>query len=78
VAHTLTAHFGQRDFNAALLADYATMLEALVLAAQALIVLDRAKNLGTEQTVTLWLERTVVDGLGLFDFAIRPGPNFFR
>ena len=78
VTHALTAHFGQRDFNAALLADYTAMLEALVLAAQALIVLDRAKNLGAEQAITLWLERTVVNSLRLFDFTIRPGTNFFR
>jgi len=41
------------------------MLEALVLAAQALVVLDRAKDLGAEQAVTLRLERTVVDGFRL-------------
>ena len=78
VAHALTTHFGQRNFYAALLANDTTMLEALVLAAQALIVFDRSKNFGAEQTVTLRLERPIVNGLRLFDFAIRPGPNFFR
>ena len=78
VTHTLTAHFGQRDFNAALLADYATVLETLVFAAQALIVLDRTKYLGAEQAITLRLEGAIVDGLGLFDFAVRPRTNFVR
>jgi len=54
------------------------MLEALVLAAQALVVLDRAKDAGAEQAVAFWLEGAVVDGLRLFHFAKRPGPDFLR
>jgi hypothetical protein len=50
------------------------MLEALVLTAQTLVILDRAKNLGAEQAVPLRLEGSVVDGLGLFNFAKRPRP----
>ena len=65
------------DF-AALLADHAAMLEALVLATQTLVVLDGAKDLGTEQAVALGLEGAVVDGLGLFNFAIRPRTDLFR
>jgi hypothetical protein len=75
VAHALAADLRQRDFNAALLADHALVLHALVLAAQALVVLDRAKNTRAEQAVTLRLERAVVDGLGLFDLAERPREN---
>ncbi len=70
--HAFTTHFGLGYFNAAFFANHATMLEALVFSAQALIVLDRAKNFGAEQTVTLWLESTVVDGFRFFDFAVRP------
>lgn len=51
------------------------MLEALVLAAQALVVLDRAKDLGAEKAVTLGLERTVVDGLRLLHFTEGPGTD---
>ena len=76
VAHALAAHLGLRHFHAAFFADHAAMLEAFVLAAQALVVFDRAKNLGTEQTVTLGLEGPIVDGFGFFDFAIRPGTDF--
>ena len=78
MAHALAAHLGQRHFHAALLADHAAMLEALVLAAQALVVLDRAENLGAEQTVALRLEGAVVDGFRLFDFAVGPGTDFLR
>ncbi len=63
------------DFNAALFADHAAVLEALVLAAQALVVLDRAEDLGAEQAVALGLEGTVVDGLGLLHFAVGPGTD---
>ncbi|MPM84860.1 hypothetical protein SDC9_131936 [bioreactor metagenome] len=51
------------------------MLEALVLAAQALVVLDRAKNLGAEQAIALRLEGTVVDGFRLLDFTVGPGTD---
>ena len=75
VRHALTAHFGERDFNATLFTDHATMLQALVFATQTLIVFNRAKDLGAEQTITLWLERTVVDGFRLLDLTKRPRAN---
>src|SRR5690606_18729793 len=50
----------------------ATVLHALVLAAQALVVLHRPEDGGAEQAVALGLEGAVVDGLGLLDFAERP------
>ena len=75
VAHPLAANLGERDFDTALLADHATVLQALVLAAQALVVLDRPEDLGAEQTIALGLEGPVVDGLRLFDFAIGPGAD---
>jgi hypothetical protein len=53
------------------------MLEALIFSAQALVILDRAEDLGTEKAVALGLERTIVDGFRLFDFAVRPGPDLF-
>ena len=72
VAHALAAHFGLRDFNAAFFADHAAMLQAFVFAAQAFVVLDRAKNFGAKQAITLRLEGAVVDRLWFFDFAKRP------
>ena len=78
VAHALAPHLGQRDLDAAFLADDAAELHALVLAAQALVVLDRAEDARAEQPVPLRLERAVVDRLGLLDLAIRPGPDLLR
>ena len=78
VAHAIAPHFRQRDFDAALLADHAAMLEALVLAAQTLVVLHRPEDAGAEQTVALRLERAVVDRLRLLHFAERPRPDHVR
>src|SRR5690348_17111642 len=72
VAHALATHLGQRDFGAALLAHHATVLHALVLAAQAFVVLDGPEDGRAEQTVTLRLEGAVVDGFGFLHFAPRP------
>src|SRR4051794_6094866 len=78
MAHTLAAHLGQGDLDAALLADDAAVLHALVLTAQALVVLDWTEDPGAEQAVPLRFESTVVDGLRLLDLAERPGPDPLR
>ena len=78
MAHALAPDPGERHFDAALLADDALELHALVLAAQALVVLDRPEDARAEQAVPLRLERPVVDGLRLLDLAIGPGQDFFR
>ena len=72
VTHALSTHFSQGHFNATFLTDHTAMLEALVLTAETLVVFYRAKNLGTEQTIALGLESTVVDGFRLFNFAVGP------
>jgi hypothetical protein len=72
VAEALAAHLRLDDLDAALLADDAAVLHALVLTAQALVVLHRPEDLGAEEPVPLRLERAVVDGLRLLDLAVRP------
>ena len=66
--HALAAHLGLDNFNAALFADDATMLHALVLAAIAFVVLYRTEDLRAEQPIPLGLECPVVDGLRLLHF----------
>ena len=78
VAQALAADARQRDFHAALVADDAAVLHALVLAAQALPILGGAEDAGAEQPVALRLEGPVVDGLRLGDFAVGPAPDLFR
>src|SRR3569623_657236 len=75
VAHAFTAHLGQGHFHAAFLADHAAVLEALVLAAQTLVVLHGPEDLGAEQTVALGLEGAVIDGLRLLYLAEGPGTD---
>ena len=70
VPHAVAPHLGLRDFNAALFANDTAVLQALVLAAQAFVVLDGTKNLGAKQAVTLRFEGTVVDRFRLFDLAV--------
>jgi hypothetical protein len=72
VAHPLAAHLGERHLDAALLADDSAVLQPLVLAAQALVVLDRPEDLRAEEAVAFGLERAVVDRLGLLNLAVRP------
>ncbi len=72
VAQALAAHLGLRDFDAALVADHAAVLHALVLAAEALPVGDRAEDLRAEQAVAFGLERAVVDRLRLGHLTVRP------
>ena len=78
MAHPLAPHLGQRDFHPAFLADHPTVLEPLILAAQALVVLGRAEDLGAEQPVALRLEGPIVDGLGFLHLAAAPGPDHLR
>ena len=78
VRHALTTNLGLCNFNATLLADNTTMLQSLVLATQALVILDRTKDFGAKQAIALWFERPVVDRFRLLNFTERPGPNHIR
>jgi len=69
MAHPLAANTRQRHFNAALLAGNAAILDTLILAAKALIILSRTKDTSTEQTIALWFEGPVIDGFGFFDLS---------
>ena len=70
VAEALAANLGERDFNAALVADDSAVLHALVLAAEALPVGDGSEDAGAEESIALGLEGAVVDGFRLGDLAV--------
>src|SRR4029077_17828052 len=78
MAKPLAPHLAEGNFDAALIADHSAMLHALVLAAQALPIRDRAENLGAKKAIALRLEGAVVDGLRLGNFAVGPGTDLFR
>ena len=78
MAHALAAHLGQRHFHAAFFANDAAELHPLILAAKALIILDRAKDPRAEKPIPLRLEGAVIDGFRLLDLAIGPGADLLR
>src|SRR3982074_3562962 len=78
VTHALATDLGERALDTALLADHAAVLQALVLCAKAIVVLDRPEDLGAEQAVPLRLEGAVVDRLGFLHFAVGPRADLFR
>src|ERR1017187_25851 len=78
VAHALAAHLAHRHFNAALVADDAAVLHALVLAAEAIPVGHWSKDARAEQTVAFRLERAVVNGLRLGYLTMRPATDLLR
>src|SRR5204863_4889161 len=75
MAHALAADLRDSNLDAALLADDALVFHALVLAAQAFVILDRTEDARAEQAVTLGLERPVVDRLRLLDLAEGPAAD---
>ena len=78
VPHALAAHAAVRDHHAALVADDALVLDALVLAAAALPVLLGTEDALAEQAVPLRAVGAVVDRLRLLDLAVGPGPDVLR
>jgi hypothetical protein len=76
--HPFATDLRKCDLDTALLTDDSAILHALVLAAQALVILDGTENTGTEQTIAFRLERAVVNRLRLLDLAERPGTDAFR
>src|SRR5476649_982232 len=78
MAHALAPDPRKRHLDRALLADDALVLHPLVLAAQALVILDRPEDARAEQAVALRLEGAVVDGFRLFDLAVGPRQNLLR
>src|SRR4051812_35050986 len=72
VTHALATDAAQGDFDAAAIADHSTVANSLVFTAVALPVLYWTEDALTEQAVFLWLERAVVDSLGLEYLAPRP------
>src|SRR5438045_7359376 len=78
MAHAFAPDLRDGDFDAALFANDSLVFHALVLAAQAFVILDRTEDAGAEQAVTLGLERAVVDRLGLLDLAEGPAADLVR
>ena len=73
--HALATHAGFGDFHAALFTNDTTVLEALVFAAKAFVILDWPEDFGAKQAVAFRLEGAIVDRFRFFDFTERPGTD---
>ncbi len=71
VAHAFAADFFLSNLDAAAVADDAFVADAFVFTAVAFIVFDRAENTFAEEAIALRFVSSVVNGLGLKDFAAR-------
>jgi hypothetical protein len=78
VSKAIPTNFTEGDLNAALLTDNTSIFLTLVLSTQALPVTYWTENTSTEQTVTLGLKGSIIDGFWLLDLTMRPGANFGR
>src|SRR4030095_2922710 len=72
VPHAFTTNARECNFHAATVADHALMLDALVFSAGTLPVAGRAKNPFAEKAALLRFKGTVINCLGIFDFAFAP------
>ena len=75
MAHSLASDATVRHLDAAAVAYHALVLHAAVFTACALPVLLRTENSFAEQAVLFRAVRSVVDRLGLLDFAKRPAAD---
>src|SRR5438105_3878945 len=75
VAHSLATHTRQRDFDAAAIADNAFMFDAFVFSAGAFPIARWSENTFAEKSAFLRFERSIIDRLGIFDFAFAPRPH---
>ena len=78
MTHAFTADFRGGNFDAALVADGASVTHLLVLAAFAFPVFGRSENLFTEEAVGFCLQGSVIDGFRLRHFPVRPFKDLFR
>ena len=72
MTHAFTANLGGGDFDAALVADGASVTHLLVLAAFAFPVFGRSENLFTEEAVGFCLQGFVIDCFWFSYFTVRP------
>src|SRR3989339_1532848 len=70
--HPFAADTRSGNFNPAAFANNAPIADTSIFTAMALPVFDWSKNLFAKQTAALRLESPIINGLGLFNLAVRP------
>ncbi len=76
--HSLPPHATVSHLHATAIADHSLVFHSAIFTARAFPVLLRTKNSFAKQSVLLWSIGTIVDRLGLLDFAHRPAANIVR
>ncbi len=75
VAHALATDAGQGHFHTATIADDTLVFDPLVLPAGAFPIARRTENPLAEKAALLRFESTIIDRLGVFNFAFAPGAH---
>jgi hypothetical protein len=65
MTHAFTTNLGLNYFHTTFFAHHTPVTKALVFSTNTLVVLHWAEDLGTEETISLRLQRPVVNGLWL-------------
>ena len=78
MSHPFATDLGLDDLYPAFFTNNAPVFHALIFSAITFIILGRAEYFGTKKTVPFRLESPVVDGLRLFNLAMRPFPDLLR
>lgn len=76
VPHAFASNFRASDFNAAAVADGAFVTNAFIFAAVTFPIASGSENTFAKETVAFGLESAIVNGFGLFNFAVRPKADF--
>jgi len=71
-------NYYNRYFNTTFITYYPLKTYSFIFSTRAFKVLCWSKNPFTKKTISLWLQRTVIDCLWLCDFSIRPTKNLLR
>ena len=78
MAQAFASDFGFGDFDAAAIANGAFKTNAFKFAAMTFPIASGAEDAFAKKAVAFGFESAIVNGFGLFDFAVRPGQNGVR
>ena len=76
MTHTFATDFGASDFDAATVADGAFVADAFIFTAMTFPIASGAEDTFAEEAVAFGLECAVINGFGLFYFAVGPSADF--
>ncbi len=78
MTEAFASYFGLSNFDAALVANYATVFHPLVLAAETFPVSYWSKDSRAEKPIAFRFERSIINCFGFGHLTMRPLPDLFR